>query len=105
LEKSRSDTGIGYRYVTALLDRDRGCVDITVRGPDGDPPADVAGVHELGDRFWPLAVTRELDDLILDLRTNELELGTWLLRSQGDPGRVLAHDAVLLDWGDDELGA
>ena len=42
-------------------------------------------------------MTRELDDLILDLRTNEPELGTWVLRTTGDPERVLAHDRLLCD--------
>ena len=51
--------------------------------------------------FWPLAVTRELDDLILDLRTNEAELGTWVFRTEGDPALVLAHDELLLGNKDD----
>ncbi|MFV2209190.1 enoyl-CoA hydratase-related protein [Actinomadura sp. LOL_016] len=97
LEKTRTGTGIAYRYVTAKLDRDRGVVEITVRGPDDDAPADAAGVHVRGAGFWTLAMTRELDDLILDLRTNETGLGTWTLRTEGDAARVLAHDAVLLD--------
>jgi benzoyl-CoA-dihydrodiol lyase len=42
-------------------------------------------------------MTRELDDLILDLRTNEVELGTWVFRTSGDAARVLAHDRFLLD--------
>ncbi len=42
-----------------------------MRGPDTGPPPDAAGMHALGAEFWPLAMTRELDDLILDLRTNE----------------------------------
>ena len=57
----------------------------------------LAGLHEQGAGFWPLAMTRELDDLILDLRTNELELGTWVLRTDGDPAAVLAYDQLLLD--------
>ena len=60
-------------------------------------------MHAEGAGFWTLAVTRELDDLILDLRTNELELGTWVLRTEGDPLRVLAHDRLLLDHADDWL--
>ncbi len=60
-------------------------------------------VHAQGDGFWPLALTRELDDLILDLRTNELELGTWVLRTSGDPARVLGYDRLLLDHRDDWL--
>ncbi|HEY7100749.1 MAG TPA: 2,3-epoxybenzoyl-CoA dihydrolase [Mycobacteriales bacterium] len=89
LDKERTDTAIGYRHVTARLDRERGLVEITVRGPER-PPA------ELGADSWPLAMTRELDDLILDLRTNEPELGTWVLRTAGDPAAVLAHDEQLL---------
>ena len=69
------------------------------------PPASLAGLHEQGAGFWTLAVTRELDDLILDLRTNELELGTWVLRTQGDPARVLAYDQFLLDHHDDWLAS
>jgi benzoyl-CoA-dihydrodiol lyase len=102
LDVTRTGEEIGYRYVSARLDHDGGVAEITVRGPDQDPPADVAGVAGQGAGFWPLAVTRELDDLILDLRTNELELGTWILRTEGDPRRVLAYDRLLLansgDW-------
>jgi benzoyl-CoA-dihydrodiol lyase len=103
LGKAREADRIGYRYVTAVLDRTAGTVEITVAGPEQDPPADLAGVHELGAEFWTLAVTRELDDLILDLRTNELELGTWVLRTAGDPARVLGYDRLLLDNRDDWL--
>src|SRR5215213_9347330 len=95
LGKVRADGEIRYEHVAARLDRDRGVVEITVTGPAAEPPAAIdAG-------FWTLAMTRELDDLILDLRTNELELGTWVLRTAGDPERMLAHDAYLLardDW-------
>ena len=54
-------------------------------------------MHAQGAGFWTLAVTRELDDLVLDLRTNELELGTWVLRTKVTALRVLAHDRLLLD--------
>jgi benzoyl-CoA-dihydrodiol lyase len=103
LGKTRTDTGISYSHVTAKLDRDRAVAEITVRGPDADAPADLAAVHEQGADFWALAVARELDDLILDLRTNELELGTWVLRTEGNGARVLAHDQLLLDHADDWL--
>ena len=103
LDKNRTDSEISYPHVTARLDRERAVAEITVRGPDQDPPDDLAGVREQGAAFWTLAVTRELDDLILDLRTNELELGTWVLRTEGDGARVLAHDQLLLDHADDWL--
>jgi benzoyl-CoA-dihydrodiol lyase len=104
LAKERTDDRVTYRWVRADLDRDARTATITVIGPDADPPATVA---EQGARFWPLAMTRELDDLILDLRTNEPELGTWVLRTEGDARRVLAHDALLLgardDWPANEI--
>jgi benzoyl-CoA-dihydrodiol lyase len=103
LAKTRTDEEISYEHVTARLDPARGVAEITVSGPGTVPPASLAGLHEQGASFWTLAVTRELDDLILDLRTNELELGTWVLRTHGDPVRVLAYDQFLLDCRDDWL--
>ena len=95
LTKTADDDAIRYDHVEARLDRDAGRVDISVKGPHNDPPADIAGATAQGAAFWPLAVTRELDDLILDLRTNETELGTWVFRTEGDPALVLAHDDAL----------
>jgi benzoyl-CoA-dihydrodiol lyase len=101
LGKTRDDDTIGYDYISARLDRGTGKVDITVKGPPAGPPADIAAAAVAGAAFWPLAVTRELDDLILDLRTNETELGTWVFRTEGDPALVLAHDELLLNSKDD----
>jgi benzoyl-CoA-dihydrodiol lyase len=101
LAKTRTDDHIAYRYISAALDHDRGVVEITVLGPETDAPADVAGVHDQGADFWTLALTRELDDLILDLRTNETELGTWVFRTKGDAARVLSYDALLLEHSGD----
>ena len=67
----------------------------------------MAGLRELGADSWPLAMIRELDDLILDLRTNEPELGTWVLRTSGDQDLVLGYDELLLsnshDWLANEI--
>ena len=107
LTKSVDADSISYRFVTARLDRGAGAVDISVAGPDEAAPADIAGLHALGAASWPLAMTRELDDLILDLRTNEPELGTWVLRTAGHPDLVLGWDDLLLrnagDWLANEI--
>ena len=104
LAKTRTDDEIGYRYVNARIDRSTGVAEITIAGPETDAPNDVSALHAQGADFWTLAMTRELDDLILDLRTNENEIGTWVIRTQGDPNRVLAYDALLLEHaGDDWL--
>jgi benzoyl-CoA-dihydrodiol lyase len=105
LRKTRDDDTITYDHLQASLDRTAGKVDVLVKGPHGDPPASIAEARNT--EFWPLAVTRELDDLILDLRTNEAELGTWVFRTEGDPAQVLAHDELLLkntgDWFANEV--
>ena len=103
LNREVSDGVISYPNVTAGLDRAAGLVTITVSGPSEEPPPDMAGAREQGAAFWPLAVTRELDDLILWLRTNETELGTWLIKTRGDAGLVLAYERLLAgalgeDW-------
>ena len=107
LGKTRDDGAISYEHVSARLDRDAGSVDITVKGPQAAPPGDMAEATRQGADFWPLAVTRELDDLILDLRTNEPELGTWVFRTEGNPAAVLAYDDLLLantgDWFANEV--
>ena len=84
-----------YRHVSVRIDRARRVADLTVRAPDTTPPADAAGVLAEGVNWWPLRLARELDDAILHLRTNEPEIGVWLLRTQGDAQAVLACDASL----------
>src|SRR5689334_16923813 len=105
LAKERGDEAITYDHIEARLDRDAGKVDISVKGPQEGPPASIDDARRAD--FWPLAVTRELDDLILDLRTNEPGLGTWVFRTEGDPALVLAYDELLItnkaDWFANEV--
>ena len=84
-----------YRHLEVAVDRTARTADLVLLGPERPPPDDAAGVEAEGEGFWPLALARELDDAILWLRHNELEIGTWLLRSRGDLARVLAHDELL----------
>lgn len=100
LERAEEGDVLRYRYVEARLDRQQRRVDILVKGPDGPPPDDAAGVLEQGVDYYPMALARELDHLILDLRTNELELGTWVFRTRGDSDAVLAYDAQLAELSD-----
>src|SRR5262249_38533761 len=93
---------IRYAHVTGRIDRARGVAEVTVRSPEADPPADAAGIHAQGASFWPLALARALDDLILHLRTNEEQVGLWVLRTEGSADRVEAYDGLLAahagDW-------
>jgi benzoyl-CoA-dihydrodiol lyase len=103
LERRIEGDRIAYRHVTCAIDRAHGVAEIAVTGPEAAPPADLTGIHAAGTRFWPLAVARELDDLILHLRTNEEEIGLWVLRTTGSADLVEAHDRALLAHGGDWL--
>ena len=102
LERRIEGDRIAYTHVTCVIDRGQGVAGITVAAPATPPPADLAGIHAAGGSFWPLAVARELDDLILHLRANEEEIGLWVLRTSGAADLVEAHDRTLLqheaDW-------
>jgi benzoyl-CoA-dihydrodiol lyase len=101
LARTEEGDSIAYRYVTARLDRAGRRVEITVKGPDAPPPAGAAAALEQGVDYYPLALARELDHLILHLRTNELDLGTWVFRTRGDAETVLAYDAQIEELSDD----
>ena len=99
LERELGADRIAYQHLTVEIDRALGVATFTIRGPEGSDtaePAEPAAIEALGARWWPLALARELDDAILLLRFNELEVGTWVLRSKGDPEAVAAVDAALL---------
>lgn len=102
LARTITDDGITYGNVGVAFDRAAGRATITVAGPQS-LPTDLAGIHVAGDQFWPLAMARELDDAILHLRLNEAELGLLVLRTEGDPARVLAADALLEQFKSDWL--
>ncbi|MGS1115587.1 2,3-epoxybenzoyl-CoA dihydrolase [Castellaniella sp. UC4442_H9] len=84
-----------YRHVEVRIDREKRVANWVLRGPDADVATKPDAILKQGSAWWPLQFARELDDAILQLRTNEPEIGTWVLRSQGDPKRVLELDTVL----------
>ncbi|MDP2639527.1 MAG: 2,3-epoxybenzoyl-CoA dihydrolase, partial [Betaproteobacteria bacterium] len=87
--------GYHYEYVDAVIDRAARSATLTVSAPKQAPPDAIEGIIKAGVAWWPLQMARELDDAILMLRTNELEIGTWQLKTRGDIDSVLAVDAVL----------
>jgi benzoyl-CoA-dihydrodiol lyase len=93
--KIDSDT-LHYEHVSVVIDRARRTATWTVKAPSGAQPTDVAAIEAAGAAWYPLQMARELEDAILHLRTNELEIGTWLIKTEGDAAAVLAMDATLL---------
>jgi len=84
-----------YSQVGVTLNRAARSATITVRAPQGEVPRTIGDITKAGAAWWPLAMARELDDAILNLRTNEPEIGLWLLQTRGDPEAVLAVDETL----------
>jgi benzoyl-CoA-dihydrodiol lyase len=95
LARRIDDAGYHYEYVDVTLDRKTRTATITVAAPKSPQPAEPAAILQAGASWWPLAMARELDDAILCLRTNDLEIGTWILKTRGEADAVLAVDAVL----------
>ncbi|MDB5794573.1 MAG: benzoyl-CoA-dihydrodiol lyase, partial [Noviherbaspirillum sp.] len=77
------------------IDRQARTATLTVKAPAAAQPTDAAGIEAAGVQWWPLQMARELDDAILHLRTNELDIGIWVLKSSGDPQAVLDADAAM----------
>jgi benzoyl-CoA-dihydrodiol lyase len=100
LTKSTGADAIQYGHVQVDIDRSKRVATFTVKAPNaaqtGTQPQDLAGIMAAGANWYPLQMARELEDAILHMRTNELEIGTWLIKTSGDAAAVLAMDATLL---------
>lgn len=96
LNRSISDDGLDYTFVKVGIDRAKRTATWTVTAPSGAQPSTIAEIEAAGSQWSPLVLARELEDAILHMRTNELDIGTWLIKTQGNAADVLAMDATLL---------
>lgn len=96
LKKVTEDTGLHYEYVDAKCNRAARTATITVRAPESAGEQTIEKALAAGANWWPLQMARELDDAILSLRTNDLELGLWVMKTAGNPDAVLAMDKFIL---------
>ena len=100
VQRTESADGLSYRYVDIQLDREKRQATWTVRAPEGAVETELRDIVAAGAAWWPLQMARELDDAILTMRTNELDIGTWILKTEGDAALVLAADAALQQHAD-----
>src|SRR5437867_3233281 len=91
-----TESAITYSAVSVTFNRGKRTAELTVHAPSDPPPADPDAILQAGEQFWPLRAFRELDDALLRLRINEPEIGTIVLRTDGDRDAVLAIDATLV---------
>ncbi len=96
LQRVIEPDALRYSTVTVEIDRARRVASFTLHAPEGAQPRDVAGIEALGADWYALRLARELDDAILSMRTNELDIGTWLVKTRGDAAAVRELDALLL---------
>jgi benzoyl-CoA-dihydrodiol lyase len=102
LGRTVDEGGYHYRYVDVVIDRSARTATVNVRAPEGVAIEGVDAIRAAGATWWPLAMARELDDAILNLRTNDLEIGLWIVKTSGNPDAVLEVDRQLnahrSDW-------
>ena len=100
LQRTVEADALRYGFVSVVIDRAKRTAVFTVKSPAADPsktqPKTLADILTAGVNWWPLQMGRELEDAILQMRTNELEIGTWLIKTEGDAAAVLASDALML---------
>ena len=97
LERRIDRDGYHYRWVEVDIVRGERVATLAVTAPRAeDVPADLPGILAAGERWWPLAMARELDDAVLLLRANEREIGTWVLKTRGNMAAVLACDTAMI---------
>ncbi len=103
LARTIDESGYHYRWVDVRLDRAARQATLLIRAPAEAPPQTIEAIHGQAAAWWPLAMARELDDAMLNLRTRDPEIGLWLLNTAGDAAQVLAVDQSLVQFADDWL--
>ena len=96
LQRTVEADALRYTCVDVQIDRARRVATWTLKAPATDQPSDIAAIEAAGAAWHPLQLARELEDAILCMRTNELDIGTWLVKTSGDAAAVLAMDADLV---------
>ena len=96
LHRTVEDSRLVYQHVTVDIGRAKRIATFTVKAPTSAQPTDIAGMQAQGDQWYPLAMARELEDAILNMRTNELDIGLWKVQTLGDAAAVQAMDQFLM---------
>jgi benzoyl-CoA-dihydrodiol lyase len=97
LQRTIDAERLSYSTVTVQIDRAQRLATFTIKAPTKAVESDIAAIEAAGAGWFPLTLARELEDAILSMRTNELDIGTWLVKTEGDAARVQQMDAALLE--------
>ena len=83
IKRTITDKNINYETISCILNKDSRVAEIKIHGPEENEIIAINELVEKGSEYWVLKFVRELDDLILMLRANELEIGVITIQSEG----------------------
>ena len=83
IKRTITDKNINYETISCILNKDSRVAEIKIHGPEENEIIAINELVEKGSEYWVLKFVRELDDLILMLRANELETGVITIQSEG----------------------
>jgi len=96
LKRTIDENGYHYEFVDVRFDRTGRTATFHVKAPETVKAESLEKIIAAGANWWPLQVARELDDALLSLRTNEPELGLWIMKTSGNTDAVLEIDRQLV---------
>ena len=92
-----TDNEIKYDTISCLLNRNNRTAEIIINGPSDKDILTIKEINKIGCEWWALKFIRELDDLILLLRTNELEIGVLTIKTKGSLDYINKLSNILFD--------
>jgi benzoyl-CoA-dihydrodiol lyase len=96
IQRDTQPDALRYSQVQVQIDRHKRTATFTVHAPSGSQPQTLGEIEAAGAAWYPLTLARELEDAVLSMRTNELDIGTWLIKTEGDAAAVLLMDQTLI---------
>ena len=89
---------IQYSTIELIIDRSKKNAKIIIKSPDLIKVDNENDLINQGDEFWLVRCARELDDILLHLRFNELDLGVIIFSSQGSLSDILFYDNLFHEY-------
>ena len=89
---------IQYSTIELIIDRSKKNAKIIIKSPDLIKVDNENDLINQGDQFWLVRCARELDDILLHLRFNELDLGVIIFSSQGSLSDILFYDNLFHEY-------
>jgi benzoyl-CoA-dihydrodiol lyase len=97
LNRTITANSIKYDHVEVEIDRAKRTAVFTIHAPESTIMDDIASIEAQGANWYPFVLGREMEDAILNMRTNELEIGIWIIKTRGNHSGIVAMDQTLME--------